>query len=189
MDPVVRHMDTPHFLRDVCFDLYSFRAIGFFQFYKRNSLRRDWRHGLECFRACFGATIAFLIGRYIARDKISGYFEHNQKFQLIDHAIHQKGWKVILLARLTPIFPFLIANYGFGLTKLKARHYFLASLIGSIPGTAVFAYAGSLAGNLSSSGLSKETHAPAEWVLLFGGLIATVTLGWYLNRLARRALQ
>lgn len=135
-----------------------------------------------------GAVSSFLIGRYIARNKIRNYFEHNEKFQLIDHAIHQKGWKVILLARLTPIFPFMIANYGFGLTKLKARHYFAASLIGSIPGTAVIAYAGSLAGDFSQSGVMNHERTPAEWSLLIGGLIITIVLAWYLKRLATKAL-
>jgi len=136
-----------------------------------------------------GATIAFLIGRYIARSKVENYCQHYRKFQLIDHAIHKKGWKVILLARLTPIFPFLIANYGFGLTQLKVRHYFMASLIGSIPGTAVIVYAGSLAGSLNSADRVSAIRTPAEWLILIVGLACTMILAWYMKRFASQALR
>jgi len=137
--------------------------------------------------ATIGATAAFLIGRYLARDWVRAQLEGNRKFVAIDEAVGREGWKIVLLTRLSPVFPFNLLNYAFGLTAVKLRDYFLATWIGIIPGTVLYVYLGSLGGSLANSGKSRQT--PAQWALDIIGLAATVGVAVYASRVASRALK
>lgn len=136
-----------------------------------------------------GAVSAFLIGRHLARSWVEKAFGSNAKLQVLIEAMSQKGWKIVLLARLSPIFPFMIANYAFGLTRLPAWTYLAASLVGSLPSTAVYAYLGSLAGDLALLGSAGRERTPLEWAFLIVGLIATVILTIYIRRISQAALE
>ena len=135
-----------------------------------------------------GATLAFLIGRYLAREWVAAMIRGNQKFEAIDAAVAEEGWKIVGLTRLSPVFPFNLLNYAFGLTQVSLKDYFLASWIGMLPGTVMYVYIGSLAGNLASLGSGERSRTPAEWALYGVGLMATVVLTLYLTRIAQRAL-
>jgi len=135
-----------------------------------------------------GATLAFLTGRYLAREWVAAQIRRNQKFEAIDRAVAQEGWKIVGLTRLSPVFPFNLLNYAFGLTQVSLRDYFLASWIGMLPGTVMYVYIGSLAGNLATLGSGERSRTPAEWALYVVGLIATVVLTLYITRIAQRAL-
>ncbi len=136
-----------------------------------------------------GAVSAFLIGRYLARPWAEKMIGRNAKFQTLIQAMSQKGWKIVLLARLSPIFPFMIANYAFGLTRLSARAYLAASLLGSLPSTTVYVYLGSVIGELALLGSSTRDRTPVEWALLIMGLLATVVLTLYIRRVSKAALE
>jgi uncharacterized membrane protein YdjX (TVP38/TMEM64 family) len=135
-----------------------------------------------------GATCAFLVGRYLTRDWVSKQIEGNQKFKAIDAAVASEGWKIVLLTRLSPIFPFNLLNYAFGVTQVSLKDYFLASWIGMIPGTVMYVYIGSLAGSLAALGSSGRSRTAAEWALYGIGLLATIALTVYATRLAKKAL-
>ncbi len=135
-----------------------------------------------------GATCAFLIGRYLARGWVAGRIAGNDKFKAIDEAVGREGWKIVVLTRLSPIFPFNLFNYGFGLTKVSLKHYFIASWLGMIPGTVMYVYIGSLAGDLATLGAGGRTRTTGEWILYGAGLVATVLVTVLVTRLARRAL-
>jgi Uncharacterized conserved protein len=64
---------------------------------------------------------------------IARKIEKNEKFATIDRAVADEGWKIVLLTRLSPVFPFTLLNYAFGLTRVKLSHYVLASWLGMIP--------------------------------------------------------
>src|SRR6266852_4771493 len=134
--------------------------------------------------ATLGATAAFLVGRYLARDTIARKIQRNEKFATIDRAVANEGWKIILLTRLSPVFPFTLLNYAFGLTRVKLSHYILASWLGMIPGTVMYVYLGSLV----NVGAGPRQHTTGEWVLYGVGLLAAVTVTVFVTRLARRAL-
>jgi uncharacterized membrane protein YdjX (TVP38/TMEM64 family) len=135
-----------------------------------------------------GATLAFLIGRYLARDWVAGKIQGNPKCEAIDAAVAQEGWKIVGLTRLSPVFPFNLLNYAFGLTQVSLKDYFLASWIGMLPGTLMYVYIGSLAGDLATVGSGERSRTPAEWALYGVGLMATVVLTLYITRIAQRAL-
>ena len=134
--------------------------------------------------ATLGATAAFLVGRYLARDTIARKIEKHEKFAAIDRAVADKGWKIVLLTRLSPVFPFTLLNYAFGLTRVKLSHYVLASWLGMIPGTVMYVYLGSLV----NVGAGHRQRTTGEWILYGVGLLATVTVTVFVTRLARRAL-
>ena len=135
-----------------------------------------------------GATFAFLIGRYLARDWIAQKLEGNEKFKAIDEAVAQEGWKIVGLTRLSPIFPFNLLNYAFGLTNVSLRDYFFASWVGMFPGTVLYVYVGSLAGSLATLGTTERQRTPLEWGLYGVGLMATVTVTLYITKIAQKAL-
>ena len=139
--------------------------------------------------ATLGATAAFLVSRYLARDWVAKKIEGNVRFKAIDGAVAREGWKIVGLTRLSPAFPFNLLNYAFGLTRVSLRDYFFASWIGMMPGTLMYVYLGSLAGGLAAVGNGGHTRTTAEWTLYVVGLLATVAVTVYVTRLARRALQ
>ncbi|MFP4407895.1 MAG: TVP38/TMEM64 family protein [Spirochaetaceae bacterium] len=134
-----------------------------------------------------GATLAFLVGRYIAREWVSKKIAENPRFSALDRAVSQEGWKIVGLTRLSPIFPFNMLNYGYGITGVSLPSYFIASWIGMLPGTVMYVYLGSLAGSLATLG-AREGRTTAEWVFYSVGLIATVVVTFYVTRIARRVL-
>ncbi|MBI3358869.1 MAG: TVP38/TMEM64 family protein, partial [Nitrospirae bacterium] len=79
-----------------------------------------------------GATCAFLVGRYVARDWVVKKIAGNEKFKAIDKAIGGEGWKIVGLTRLSPVFPFSLLNYAYGVTNVTLKDYFFASWIGMI---------------------------------------------------------
>ena len=133
--------------------------------------------------ATLGATAAFLVGRYFARDWVAKKIEGNTAFAAIDRAVAAEGWKIVGLTRLSPAFPFSLLNYAFGLTRVSLRDYMLASWIGMMPGTVMYVYLGSLA-----RVAGERQRTPGEWALLVVGLVATITVTVFVTRLARAAL-
>lgn len=138
--------------------------------------------------ATLGATAAFLTGRYLARGWVAQKTEGNLKFKAIEQAVAREGWKIVGLTRLSPVFPFNLLNYAFGLTPVSLKDYFFASWIGMMPGTVMYVYIGSLAGDLAGLGSQGRTRTTAEWALYAVGLAATVGVTVYVTRLARAAL-
>ncbi len=133
--------------------------------------------------ATLGATAAFLVGRYLARDWVAKKIEGNASFAAIDRAVAAEGWKIVGLTRLSPAFPFTLLNYAFGLTRVSLRDYVLASWIGMMPGTVMYVYLGSLA-----RAAGERTRTPGEWALYGVGLLATIAVTIFVTRLARAAL-
>ena len=136
-----------------------------------------------------GVASAFLVGRHLAREWVAKKIEGNEKFKAVDEAVAREGWKIVGLVRLSPIFPFNLLNYAFGLTRVSLRDYFFASWIGMFPGTVMYVYFGSLAGDLAALGAGRQSRTPAEWAMYIVGLLATVAVTVYVTRIARKALE
>ncbi len=113
--------------------------------------------------------------------KISG----NDTFTAIDHAVAEEGWKIVGLTRLSPVFPFVLLNYAFGLTKVPFGQYVVASWIGMMPGTVMYVYIGYLAAEAATGSTSSGA---VEWILKIVGFAATVIVTVMVTRIARRAL-
>ncbi len=138
--------------------------------------------------ATVGSILAFLVGRYLARDWVAKKIADNDQFRAIDRAVGKEGLKIVLLTRLSPAFPFNLLNYAFGVTGVSVQDYVIGS-IGMIPGTIMFVYIGSLAGNLALIGTDAQpTNPTLQWTIRIVGLIATVAVTVYVTRLAKQAL-
>ncbi len=135
-----------------------------------------------------GATAAFLVGRHLARERVARMIAGNERFRAIDEAVGREGWKIVGLTRLSPVFPFNLLNYGYGLTAVRLRDYFFASWAGMFPGTVLYVYLGSLAGSLASLDGSGGGRSPGQWALYGVGLLATIAVTVFVTRIARAAL-
>ena len=135
-----------------------------------------------------GATAAFLTGRYITRKWVSKKIQGNSRFKTIDQAVSEKGWKIVVLTRLTPVLPFNLLNYAFGLTKISLITYVFSSWIGMIPATVMYVYVGSLARDIATLGNSQQPLTSAEWIFNFFGLGITIALALYIARIAQQIL-
>ena len=95
----------------------------------------------------------------------------------------------MLLTRLTPVFPYNVLNYAFGLTGVSFRRYILASWIGMIPGTLLYVYLGSTAKDLAQVFSGNVEGGMAQQLIKILGLVATVVVTIIITRIARRSLR
>ena len=135
-----------------------------------------------------GAALAFLIARYLFGDRASQFVLSRARLRLVSEELTPHGWKIVLLTRLVPFFPFKLSNYFFGLTQFSLRGFMGGTFVGVIPLSLHNVWLGSIAAGITVPGGHIAARTPFEWVLYGGGFIAIVGLIAYLNRLARRAL-
>ena len=138
--------------------------------------------------ATIGAIAAFLVGRYLARGWVAKKIAGNKKFAAVDNAVGREGLKIVLLTRLSPVFPFNLLNYAYGVTGVSLKDYILGT-IGILPGTIMYVYLGSLAGNIATIGTGEQPSNPTVvWAIRIIGFIATVAVTLYVTKVARKAL-
>ncbi|MDQ6630990.1 MAG: TVP38/TMEM64 family protein [Verrucomicrobiota bacterium] len=145
-----------------------------------------WGTVVAALSAITGAALAFLIARYLARGAIEKRAAKSEKFKAIDTAIGEKGWKIVGLLRLSPLVPFNLSNYFFGLTKIGFWPYVLSSFVGMLPGTFLYVYLGHV-GKATLGG--KHERSTQEYIFLGVGLAATIAVSIYVGRLAKKALK
>lgn len=135
------------------------------------------------------ATAAFLTGRYLARGWATKQAAAHPKFAAVDRAVAGNGFKVVLLLRLSPLFPFNLLNYALALTGVRAGAYVSASLLGMLPGTVLYVYLGSLITSAAALTAERPNAGPWGQALFVTGLLATAAVTWFTARLARRELE
>jgi uncharacterized membrane protein YdjX (TVP38/TMEM64 family) len=137
-----------------------------------------------------GASLAFLIARFLARGAVEAMAAKSERFRAIDRAIGEQGWKMIFLLRLSPIVPFNLSNYFYGVTAVRFWPYFFASWIGMLPGTVLYVYLGTVgkAGVESVAG-GERARSPVEWAFLIVGLIVTIIVTAWVTQIAGKALR
>lgn len=141
--------------------------------------------------ASLGATFAFLIGRYLSRDRVIKSMEAHPKFKALDRAVSQEGFKIVFLTRLCPLFPFNLLNYALGITQVSLKDYVLGSF-GMIPATILYVYSGSLVGDIAAICTVDRPVSPqaeaAKWLINIISFSAAVAVTVYITRIARKAL-
>jgi uncharacterized membrane protein YdjX (TVP38/TMEM64 family) len=135
------------------------------------------------------AFLVFLLSRTVLRKYIESWLGRDVRFVAVDTLLARFGARAVVLLRLSPVSPFSILNYGFGLTGIKSTHYFVATCIGTIPGSIFYAQLGAVAPHL---GCIAEGRLPEggylQSISLIGGLVLTACVGLWLSILAKRAL-
>jgi uncharacterized membrane protein YdjX (TVP38/TMEM64 family) len=135
------------------------------------------------------ATVAFLLGRTVARGWIAERVSRDRRFAAVDAAIEREGLKIVLLLRLSPVLPFSFLNYALGLTRVRLHHYVLGSFVGMLPATFLYVYLGSHVTTAASLGAGEASTGTAQEAMYWGGLAAAVLVTVVITRLARRALK
>jgi uncharacterized membrane protein YdjX (TVP38/TMEM64 family) len=135
-----------------------------------------------------GAACAFLVARYLARDRVERWAGDHPRFRAIDEAVGRDGGTIVLLTRLSPVFPYNLLNYLYGVTRVPFPTYLLASWIGMMPGTLLFVYLGFAGRAVAQAATGGAARSPAGYAVWGVGLIATIALTVHVTRLARRAL-
>ncbi len=122
--------------------------------------------------ATAGATLAFLAARYLFRDAVERRL--GERLSAIHRGLERNAFNYLLTLRLIPIFPFFLINLGFGLTRIPLGTYVVATAVGIIPGTFVYANAGKQLGTIESVGDIASPGVLGAFVLL--GLLALVPI-------------
>ncbi len=135
-----------------------------------------------------GATVAFLLARYGLGDRASGIVRRHARLKAISDEFASEGWKIVLVTRLVPFFPFKLSNYVFGLTKISLRGFVGGTLIGEIPLSVHNVYLGSIAADLATLGQRQTERTSLEWTLYGIGFALAVLSVLYLAAWARRVL-
>ena len=137
--------------------------------------------------ATIGASLAFLVARHVLRQNIEKLKKQNPRLAAIDEAIGEQGWKIVGLLRLSPLIPFNLSNYFYGITSISFGAYVFVSALGMIPGTLLYAYVGAI----GQAGISEVPAQRSNWqyVLLGIGLAATIAVTILISRIAREALK
>ncbi|MBE9113954.1 TVP38/TMEM64 family protein [Nodosilinea sp. LEGE 07298] len=131
-----------------------------------------------------GAIACYGVGRGLARDRIKRWISKNPHFTQLDHAVGQKGWKILLLTRLSPLVPSNILNYGFSCTRVNFWQYCFFSWVGMLPVITLYVYLGSF-----GVSLFQEGPTAGKLALQGGGAMLALSAGWYTTSLTRQALK
>lgn len=131
-----------------------------------------------------GAIACFLIGRTFARQFVKRLMSKHQNLSQLDHAVGHKGWKILLLTRLSPLVPSNVLNYGFSCTKVNFWQYCFFSWLGMLPVIVLYVYLASF-----STFVFSDKLTPSKLALQTVGLLVTIGTALYTTRFARRALR
>ncbi len=131
--------------------------------------------------ATLGASLAFLVSRYFARDALSRWLSGKEKFRKLDELTEKHGAIMVAITRLVPIFPFSLLNFGFGLTRVQFRTYVFWTWLCTLPGTILYV----VGADAFIRGLER---GEVPWPLV-GIVIAAAAILTLLVRHARRVLQ
>lgn len=132
-----------------------------------------------------GAMAAFLVSRYVARDKVARLAAKRPKFDAIDRAVGEGGWRIVAMLRLSPAIPFNLQNYLYGLTQIRFWPCLMATWLAMVPGTFMLVYIGHVAG---AAVAGERERTIWEWVMLGVGLVASISVTVYITLLAKRKL-
>lgn len=127
--------------------------------------------------ATIGLTLAFLIARYAARGLVASWVDENGRMKRLDTEVGRQGWRILLITRLVPVFPFNLQNYAYGLTRIGLVTYVLVSAICIVPGTVVYTFAG---GSITSGDLTRTFVYLGIAAVFF--VILSFIPGWFCKR-------
>jgi uncharacterized membrane protein YdjX (TVP38/TMEM64 family) len=139
-----------------------------------------WALAICFFGGMTAALISFLISRYLARERVKRFLDTHPAMKAVDTVAHEETFKTIVLARLTPVTPFAVENYAFGVTGVRLGSSLAATAIGIVPGTIQNVWIGVMGRTAAEGGAGVM-----NWILLTIGLVATIVLTVWMTRQAK----
>lgn len=146
-----------------------------------------WGTVITSLASVTGAAAAFLVARYLLRERVERWVEGHDRLRVADRAVGEQGWKIVALTRLSPLFPFSMLNYAYGLTDVGFRPYVLASWAAMLPGTVAYVWIGA-----AGAAVARSAREVGGWVhtsLQVVGVVATLGAAAVIGRIATRALR
>lgn len=141
---------------------------------------------LAAFAALLSSGIAYLVSHYFLRDWMRAAIKKRRTLRVIDQVVKNGSWKVVILSRIAPVFPFLPLNLAYGVSKIRYWKFIFSSLVGFLPGSFLYAYLGSIA--VSLLGLQQREPLPGERFFFAISVTAAILATAYMVKLVRRAL-
>jgi uncharacterized membrane protein YdjX (TVP38/TMEM64 family) len=132
-----------------------------------------------------GATLAYFLARTVLRERASRMAAASSRFAGLNRAIEKEGGKIVALVRLSPLFPFTVVNYLFGLTPVRPLVYVVASWVAMLPGTAAYVYLGSALGEVASE--AEPARKAIQLTLGAVAIVATVLIARFAAKAIRAA--
>lgn len=140
-----------------------------------------WALPLVLVSSWTGASLAFVVARFLAKDRVDRLVEKRPQTRALKEVVEREGLKFMILLRISPIVPFNLNNYFLGTAPVTFGDYLAATAIGSIPGTMVYIYLGTL-------GRDPGEPGPLKWALLALGVASTYALTRFVLKRTQRIL-
>ena len=121
------------------------------------------------------AIVGFFVGRTYLRDRVEGVLDDKPAFRKLDSAIGAEGLKLLVLVRLTPIFPFSLLNYFYGASSISFPTFVVGTILGFIPSAIAYVYAGLVGKELILGGASQPWYIYVGVVTVLAGFLKLVT--------------
>jgi uncharacterized membrane protein YdjX (TVP38/TMEM64 family) len=133
-----------------------------------------------------GANLAFALGRHFARGAVERRIRDHGRIRSLERAVACGGWRFVALTRLSPVFPYSLLNYAFGLTRVPWVAFTAGSFAGMFPGTLLLV----ILGSLTDFAAERSGSHPGPWVNVLLAIIVAIALvaTWIVSRLAKRVL-
>jgi uncharacterized membrane protein YdjX (TVP38/TMEM64 family) len=143
--------------------------------------------------ASLGSTSGALAGFAASRSLVGQWFQRrlagHPRLRALERAVERQAFKIVLLSRLSPVFPYNVVNYLFGMTAISWQTFTLASWLGMLPVTSVHVYFGTAIENAAELLSGHAIASPARTIALVIGIVASVVVTVVLARIARGAMQ
>jgi uncharacterized membrane protein YdjX (TVP38/TMEM64 family) len=133
--------------------------------------------------ATAAAASTFGMGRHLGRDWVERHLRHHPRFRTLDQATERRGFRLVVLLRLSPVVPFSLLGYLMGVSRISFRDFVLASTLGKTPSLVLYIYLASVVPHVSE--LKAARAEPSAEVLYWVGLVVTLLAVWQLARFAR----
>ena len=141
-----------------------------------------WGVGAVLVGSMLAALAAFEIARHLLRERIKKHYTNKGMSAAIDKALRSEGWKAVALLRLSPVIPFAVKSYLFGVSRVRMRDYLLGTFLGKLPGAIILTALG------TTGRAAMDLSGPARWGLIGAGIGATVLVSWLIGRSTKRRL-
>ena len=138
---------------------------------------------LDLLGGTLGASLAFLVARYIARDWAQA--KAGPRLQNVMRSVDEEGWRFVAFVRLVPVIPYNIANYLLGVTRIPFPHYVLATLVFMTPSTVAYTWLG----HASRQALAGDTENIKYGLIALGIVALVVGLPRFFKKLRKGARQ
>jgi uncharacterized membrane protein YdjX (TVP38/TMEM64 family) len=141
-----------------------------------------WGVGVVMISSMTAAIAAFLIARHLVRERIRRHYTRDGMPAAIDKALCSEGWRAVALLRLSPVIPFALKSYLFGVSRVRMRDYVIGTFLGKLPGAIVLTALG------TTGRAAMDLPGTPRWGLLAAGIAATLLVTWLVGRAARKGL-